>query len=106
MNTNIFRFQNMNQIRIWINSVCKIKLNTNTFSLQNQTKYEYIQFENLNWIRVRILFGFWKAPINSVFKYFQSELFEYIQIPNYLLTSAASLVGAGKENLILSPDTM
>ena len=63
--------------------------NTNTFGLKFWTeyKYEYIRFENFNRIGVRISLGFWKAQNNSVSKYIWSKLFEYIRIPNYLLTS-------------------
>ena len=59
----------------------------NIFGLKFLTEYdyEYIRFENFN--RIRILFGFLKAPNNSVFEYIRSKLFEYIRIPNYSLTS-------------------
>ena len=68
--------------------------NTNIFGLKFGTEYEYeyIRVENFNRIRIRIIFGFWKAPNNSVFEYIRSKLFEYIRIPNYSLTSGRGFV--------------
>ena len=100
MKCNIFYYST---IRIIFEFFSSPNTNTNIFGLKIWTEYEYeyIWFENFNRIRIRILFGFWKAPNNSVFEYIRSKLFEYIRIPNYSLTSDSDHPETEQPNSVL-----
>ena len=85
-----FLFWNFSFIQPWITT------NTNIFDWKISAIYEYILFEistnykySSVWRWFWIIFGFWKAANNLIFEYIRSQLFKYIWILNYSLTSEA-----------------
>ena len=72
----------------WANSILTTEYEYIRFkNKKNEFEYEYIWFKNKNRIQIWTSFSFWNVPNNLFFEYILSELFDYIRIPNYSLTS-------------------